>query len=216
MPHSQEMAAKILELRANCISKPSFEKIGFGKKIWSHEGKSKTQIVKNDAFERMQPKRRIWYRQEGERQKLVCLWNQKVKTMLTQNWYNSKKLGNGHISILYPGKAIGHPWITRFCLHCRKTRRNCPRFVIAMPLMWTMKSCPTLNRKSETYGFWRVQNFIEPFSPNAHGKLENRFFHEEKILDNSDVLEGSKYSSRPKEKTEARDYFSRAWPYKQH
>jgi hypothetical protein len=113
---------------------------------------------------------------------------------------NSKKTGNGHISILYPGKALGtHD--TGFASIGRIDQAKLPpgSFIAMHPhvndeILSYFRTGKVKHTDSEGFS-----EFIEP-SRLMLMKAGKSFFHEEKILDNSDVLEGLQIFIRPKEK----------------
>ena len=113
---------------------------------------------------------------------------------------NSKKVGNNHIKILYPGKAMGST-DTGFATIGRIDQASLnPGAFIAMH--------PHIN--DEILSYFRSgkvkhtdsTGFSEYITPSRLMlmKAGNSFFHEEKILDDSDLLEGLQIFIRPKQK----------------
>jgi len=113
---------------------------------------------------------------------------------------NSTKVGNDQIKILYPGKAMGSN-DTGFATIGRIDQASLnPGTFIAMH--------PHVN--DEILSYFRTgkvkhtdsKGFSEYITPARLMlmKAGNSFFHEEKILDDSDVLEGLQIFIRPKQK----------------
>lgn len=113
---------------------------------------------------------------------------------------NSKKVGNPHIKILYPGKAMGSKDTGLASIGRIDHASLPPGSFIAMH--------PHIN--DEILSYFRIgkvkhtdsAGFSEYITPSRLMlmKAGKSFFHEEKILDDSEVLEGLQIFIRPKEK----------------
>ena len=113
---------------------------------------------------------------------------------------NSKKVGNPHIKILYPGKAMGSK-DTGLASIGRIDHASLPpgSFIAMHPhindeILSYFRSGKV--KHTDSAGF---SEFITPTRLMLM-KAGNSFFHEEKILDDSEVLEGLQIFIRPKEK----------------